>query len=250
MVGFFHKYRSLYRKAIYFSAFVIFSMLFFAFKHRYAPHFTHTNTAEIHIERLIFNKSNTIDEYELNISYPRIRYPLAEINHNVNVDIQRIMVLAVTDFTEKVKKNKESKNSTEGFSSLTLDYKVFFKQADILSIKFFKQTLFSGLEKPLFVVLSYNVDLRTGRTLKMSDFFYMDAEAEKLILTLTKKYNDQRCKFKTEHIFNNFCFGSEGIIFSFDDISNTSKTCYTEIVIPWQDLQNIMKPDGVSSIFR
>ncbi|MCS6833506.1 MAG: hypothetical protein NZ521_08010, partial [Flammeovirgaceae bacterium] len=215
-------------------AWVLLHLLFLAFvlAFKQQPSSTQRAGAEIHIEKLVFNKSNTVDEYELNISYPRIRYPLAEINHNVNVDIQRIMVLAITDFTEKVKKNKEL-NNKGGFSSLTLDYKVFFKQIDILSIKFFKQTLFGGSEKPLFVVLSYNVDLRTGKVLKMSDFFYMDAESEKLILNLIKKHNDQRCKFRTEHIFNNFCFDSEGIIFSFDDISNTSKSCYTEVVVPW-----------------
>jgi hypothetical protein len=209
---------------------------------------THTK-AEIQIEKQVFNKSNMIDEYEMNISYPRIRYPHSEVNHNVNLDIQRIMTLAVTDFTDKVKKNREAKTSPEGFSSLTLDYKVYFQQADLLSIKFFKQTLLSGNDKPNNVILTYNFDLRSGKLLKMSDLFDLNAENEKFIISLAKKHSD-KCKFKTEYIFNNYCFDSEGLVLNFDDISNLSKACHPEIVIPWEELRNIMKEEGVSSIFK
>jgi hypothetical protein len=205
--------------------------------------------AEIQVEKQVFNKSNMTDEYEMNISYPRIRYPHAEVNHNVNLDIQRIMTLAVTDFTEKVKKNREAKTSPEGFSSLTLDYKVYFQEADLLSIKFSKQTLLSGNDKPNQVILTYNFDLRNGKILKMNDLFIIDSENEKYIISLAKKHSD-KCKFKTDYIFNNYCFGNEGLILNFDDISNLSKTCHPEIIIPWNELQNILKEEGVSSIFK
>ncbi|GAB4338559.1 MAG: hypothetical protein OHK0038_17300 [Flammeovirgaceae bacterium] len=204
---------------------------------------------EIHIEKQVFNKSNMIDEYEMNISYPKIKYTHTEINHIVNVDIQRIMILAITDFTEKVKKNRETEINSEGFSLLTLDYKVYFQKADLLSIKFTKQTLLSGNEKPNNVILTYNFDLRSGKLLKISDIFLPNTEYEKYITTLAKKHSD-KCKFKTEYILTNYCFSSEGLILSFDDISNLSKYCHSEIVIPWHELKNIIREDGVFSIFR
>lgn len=199
---------------------------------------------DIVVEKQFFTKIGGGGKYEMNISFPRISYPRAEVNHEVNLDIQRIMTLAISDFTKKMTEKVES----EGYSSLTLDYKVYFHHADILSLRFIKHTVVAGNQKPSDFFLTYNYDLKNGRVIQLTDIFSDNEDFKSKVLNLAVNQLG-RCKIKGDYALKNFCIELEGLILSIDDLTKNGKNCLDEIKISWEDLGEILRQDGIASLF-
>ena len=199
---------------------------------------------DIKVEKQFFFKSGGQGSYELNISYPLIRYSSPEVNHNVNLDIQRIMIMAITDFTDKLVEI----GKTDGFSSLTLDYKVYFHHADILSLKFIKHTIIAGNPKPTIFSLTYNYDLKNEKGIQLKDLFLEEGEYKGRVIELAED-RVGNCRFKEESALKNFCLDPEGIVLNINQFSKNKRNCKNEVKIAWEEVGDLMKEDGIANLF-
>ncbi|MEN7550849.1 hypothetical protein AAG747_23210 [Rapidithrix thailandica] len=201
--------------------------------------------SEIRIEKKGFNKENVKELYELNITYPIIHFPQSSINHQVNLGIQKVMSMAITDFTEK-NTSQQYRKSDAGYSWLNLNYETYYKRGNVLSLKFIKSSYYSGLDKPKELFLTFNFDLRTGKLIKIEDIFKPDADFKQRLIYLIQD-KEKECKFKKDHLLSNFCLEDENFIVTLDENTSQPETCEKEIRIAWDKIRDLVKQDGIAS---
>lgn len=202
----------------------------------------------VRIEKAGFNKSSIAKMYEMSISYPVIYTANQEVEHLINVQLQRIMAEAVSEFKRKL--NRLAGNGQTGFSFIRLDYDLQLTSAEVISIRFIQESLLNdGKAKgPTKLFLTYNFLVKTGERLTLTDLFLPDIEEEKEILAILRNKLG-KCKVRPDYLTRNFCFTKEGLLLSFDDLALNDKDCQSEAVIPWASLAPILNTDGVISLF-
>ncbi|MEH0157163.1 hypothetical protein V6R21_23830 [Limibacter armeniacum] len=202
---------------------------------------------EIIVERQFFNKHNASLHYQMDISYPLVRYPRPEVSHHVNLGLQSIMALAINDFRANLK--RLSKEHDAGLSYLELDYKVVYQKNDILSIQFFKNTFYNGYKGVRKLVLTYNYDMKTQRLINLEDVFNEHLDANKQVIELLTEKTDVR-KFNKEHVLSSFCLSDKGVTFVLDGFSQKGKETETkEVMLTWQELNGFLLDTPLLSRF-
>ncbi|GAA4820696.1 hypothetical protein [Algivirga pacifica] len=184
------------------------------------------------VEKQFFNKHNSMMNYQMDVSYPLVKYPLTEVEHQVNLGLQNIMALAISDFRSTMKVLGEHK----GLSSLTLDYKVNYQQHNILSIRFEKNTFYNGSRNQRKLVFTYNYDLSTRKRVTFGDLFQDEWIARKRVLQFLER-NYQGLSFRDEQLFTSFGLNEQGVIFIVDQKKRKQDTPgMVEVLIPWEEI--------------
>lgn len=192
----------------------------------------------LEIEKQGFNKLNSSLHYELNISYPFVRYQdKFDIEHKINIDIQSIMAFAISDFMKKMYEVKENKGAV-GLSFLNLNYEVHFQEYGVLSIVFAKDTYYNGLENVRNIKLSYNYDYINKRIVQLNDLFLIDVDYKSKLYHLLKEKVGHKGKIRKDS-FNIFCITNDGILFPLDANRCKGKNCPQDVLIKWTEINDI-----------
>ncbi|WP_281614620.1 DUF4163 domain-containing protein [Flammeovirga sp. SubArs3] len=192
------------------------------------------------IEKQGFNKLNSSMHYELNISYPKvICSKKLDIEHQINLDIQRIMIMAINNFRAKIIDVKSEKGAM-GLSYLNLDYQVHHNNNGILSISFKKDTYFNGFDGIKIIKMTYNFDSQKNKVIRLKDLFDDEIDYKNAIFNKLKhKYSDIKLK---KGVTSNFCVDTKGITFPLDSNKCKSKHCPEQVTLTWAEVKDITKP--------
>lgn len=195
-----------------------------------------TVNAQVVVERQSFNKYNSSLHYEMDVSYPFVKYPKADVSHNANLGVQNIMASAISEFrTNLIKLSKKNM----GLSYLTLDYKVTYQKKDFLSVVFHKDTFYNGYKGTKRLVYTYNYDLKNRKQLLLSDFFDKQVDYKAELHKLLNSKSDIR--IGRNKSYRSFTFTDKGILFIFDELTlNKNIESPLNILLRWDELEGLL----------
>ncbi len=186
------------------------------------------------VQQQIF-RSNTALRQEMNIYFPEVLGP-AEVVHNANLGIQGIMAKAIAEFQNEALHYNE-------FSSMKMNYKLFYNHQDILSIHFSKNINLPG-QPAKYIQHTFNYSFRQGKSIKFEDLFISYHALEKLItskLQANAKFTRQSLEY--------FTFDQNGVYFCFNNGFLGVENCPEMLKLDWQQLNGSLKR-GFSSFSK
>jgi hypothetical protein len=192
------------------------------------------------------------NRYELNIAYPQIAIPATLNERKFNLWLERAILEDVADFRAHLDDSAKGKLSRPSGPEESLDirYQTIVADQELISINFTEIVTSASQIHPNTHPVTFNYDLRHGRSLKLSDIFqdkvgYLPVIAEYCEAELKHKYGDQlfdndRAAAKPEN-YQNWNIGPEGLIISFNDYQvGPHAMGRPVIVVPYSALSKVL----------
>ena len=166
----------------------------------------YSNVVDFNVVKKSFNKN--YKNYQLNITYPEIRTSQNEKHYDWSMQVQDVMVSAISEFQKNINKISD-KNS---FSYLNLDYSICNSYGNVMGIRFMKRVYYPGMSKvtELYRTINYNVE--TQEFIQLQDLFSENVNARELLIDIiNSKYSNCKLNKNTRLGINNITQYSLGI---------------------------------------
>lgn len=197
------------------------------------------------------------NRYELNVAFPQIANPATPNERKLNRWLERAILENVADFHRHLGASASGQlNGPSGPDELLeIRYQVVNADRDLISLHFTDVVSAHSQIHPNAYPVTFNYDLRRGRSLKLADIFqdkvgYLPVIAEYCQAELKRKYSDQLfnndgAAAKAEN-YQNWNIGPEGLVISFNDYQvGPHAMGRPMIVIPFSALSMVLDRQGI-----
>lgn len=217
---------------------------------------------EIKVTQKEIKEENTELNYSIEAYYPELEDCTdEEVKKDFNDKILSPVNKSVEDFREAVKEFRS--NVEESFNAYYIhNYSVTEGKDGIISIRFYIEE-FAGGAHPSHNYSSFNYNLKTGSEIKLSDLFsegsdYLTVISDYCIKDLENQKTEsgdsgegwiEEGAGPKEENFSCFNLTDRGLLITFNEYQVAPYAeGYKEVTIPFEDLKDIINPDGPAGI--
>jgi hypothetical protein len=217
-----------------------------------------TNGIEV-VSRVI-NEENKAKKYSIRADYPELT---GASNPNVakfNQEVKNLITKETQGFKGDAASSAEYANAGTG-SDLEIWFNIVLATDDLVSVLFDVSNYSAGAAHPNGYSLAVNFDLKSGKTLKLSELFqpnsnYLDSISRYSIDDLKKQMGKdsdtdwiQKGAGPDSENFANWNISKKGLAITFDPYQVASYADGPKhIVVPYPVLKDVSKPDGPLSL--
>lgn len=196
-------------------------------------------------------------EYTIKARYPQLVGARDASALQFNRAVKEVITGEVGEFKKDFPEPEPNDLMGERQNSFDADYSIDYSGPDLISVSFGISTYFTGAAHPNHHSVVLNYDMKSGRTLQLSDLFkprsnYLQAISDYTIAALKKKLGPDP---DTEQIqdgagpapenFRSWNITRQGLSLTFDPYRVASYAAGAHvIVIPYAALRNVINMDG------